>query len=170
MDEESPWPSSTWVALVVSIAIVALAGAQAEAQLPKHGTYTSKFGWYAIGKVFELEKDHVFFVGEFSGTNFNDEGRGFLHDASVVCPGSNDIKAPGSAQGYCIVTDSDGDKAFLVWKCTSDRPGGKCDGDFQWTGGSGKYTGLRGNNGFYGVTILPTSSGYAVWKGEWELP
>jgi len=38
------------------------------ADLPKQGKFTAKFGWYAVGKVFELEKDHLFWVGEFSGT------------------------------------------------------------------------------------------------------
>jgi hypothetical protein len=157
---------------LIALALVLTPAADADAQMPKRGTYASHFGWYATGKVFELEKGHAFFVGEFGGTNFNDEGKGFLHSASVVCPGSNDIRPSGIAQGVCIVTDPQGDKAFVVWKCTTDQPGpgGKCDGDFQWTGGTGKYAGLRGSNKFYGVTILPTNSGYSIWKGEWELP
>lgn len=49
----------------------------AETQLEKKGTYTGHFGTYTIGKTFELEKDHVFWVGEFSGTFFNDAEKGF---------------------------------------------------------------------------------------------
>jgi hypothetical protein len=68
----------------------------AHAQMEKRGTFTSQFGWYANGKTYEIEKDHLLFVGEFSGTNFNDAGRGFLHLVSVACPGINDInKAHG---------------------------------------------------------------------------
>jgi hypothetical protein len=61
-----------------------------DAQMAKGGTFTSQFGWYANGKTYEAEKDHFLFVGDFSGTNFNDAGRGFLHFASIVCPGIND--------------------------------------------------------------------------------
>ena len=44
----------------------------AEAQLAKQGTYSGKFGWYAVGKGFEIEKrkihmdDHIKTIGEFS--------------------------------------------------------------------------------------------------------
>lgn len=105
------------------------------ADLPKQGKFTAKFGWYAAGKVFELEKDHIFWVGEFSGTVFNDAGSGFMHMASVVCPGSNDIHLdgrPGGAEGYCVVTDKDGDKAYSMWSCKGPFPG-PSDGDNKWT-------------------------------------
>jgi hypothetical protein len=157
--------------LLVLAALLVLSP-KAEAQMAKRGTYAVHFGWHSAGKVFELEKEHVFWVGEFSGTTFNDEGKGFLHNASLVCPASYDIRPGGIAQGVCIMTDLQGDKAFSVWKCTVDQPGpgGKCEGDNRWTGGTGKYAGLKGGNRFYGVTILPTSSGYSVLNGEWELP
>ena len=53
--------------------------------------------------------------------------------------------------------------------CNGAFPG-PCNGTFQWTGGTGKYTGIKGSNKFYGVTIAPTASGYSVWEGSWELP
>ena len=156
-------------ALVTLTAIVCVLGleAHAESQLAKQGKYTSHFGWYAIGKTSELEKGHTLFQGEFNSTNFNDAGQGFIHKASVVCPGVNDMidGVSRASQGYCIVTDQDGDKAFLVWKA-----GKGFDGDFQWTGGTGKYTGITGNNTFTAFLIGPSSSGYSVWKGEWKLP
>ena len=104
---------------------------------------------------------------EFSGTFFNEAGQGFLHGTSWVCPGVNDLTngASTASQGYCVVTDKEGDKAFLVWK------GGKgFEGTYQWTGGTGKYTGLKGNNTFRGVPLPPTAQGYGLLKGEWQLP
>ena len=102
--------------LLVAVGIVLVLGAQADAQMAKQGTYAGNFGWYAIGKTFELEKDHAFWVGEFSGTFFNEAGQGFLHGTSWVCPGVNDLTngASTASQGYCVVTDKEGDKAFLV--------------------------------------------------------
>lgn len=143
------------------------------ADLPKQGKFTAKFGWYAVGKVFELEKDHIFWVGEFSGTVFNDSGSGFMHMASMVCPGSNDIHLDGQqgrADGYCVMTDKDGDKLYSVWSCKGPFPG-PCDGDNKYTGGTGKYAGITGGNRFQGVTTAPTSSGHSTFmNGTWQLP
>jgi hypothetical protein len=159
-----------WALCAGALAVCSTAGFAAD--LAKSGKYTGKFGWYSVGKGFEMEQNHLFWVGEFSGAFFNDKSGGFMDLASVVCPGSNDVfldgKA-GDAKGYCIMTDKQGDKAYLVWKCNGSFPG-PCNGDFQWTGGTGKYSGIKGNNKFYGVTIAPTASGYSVWEGGWELP
>jgi len=160
---------AAWGTLTALVYVLGL-GAHAEAQLAKQGTYTSHFGWYAIGKTYELEKGHTLFQGEYSGTNFNDAGTGFLHHTSVVCPGMTEgwEGGKGESQGSCIITDQDGDKVFLVWKC--NNPGTGCQGDFQWKGGTEKYMGITGNNTFTGFPIGATSAGHSVWKGEWKLP
>ena len=49
---------SLW-SMVVAVGIVLVLGAHAEAQMAKQGTYAGNFGWYAIGKTFELEKEHA---------------------------------------------------------------------------------------------------------------
>lgn len=50
------------------------------------------FGWMAVGKAFSLEQGHVYWVGEFTGTFFNDEGPGGPVDrAGVKCPAWNDL-------------------------------------------------------------------------------
>ncbi len=58
---------NTWTTRVLgalaTLVLVLCLGASAEAQLAKQGTYSTHFGWYATGKTFELEKDHVLFVG-----------------------------------------------------------------------------------------------------------
>jgi hypothetical protein len=73
----------------------------------------------------------------------------------------------GQAHGYCTVTDEDGDKAFLIWQCKGQP---RCEGDFQWTGGTGKYTGLKGHTNFTGIPIGSTASGYSLFKGNWQVP
>jgi hypothetical protein len=156
-------------AIVGIVALVLGLGASAEAQLAKQGSFSQHFGWYSVGKVFELDKDHVLFVGEFSGTVFNDAGEGFEHLASQVCPGVNDInKGTANAHGYCTVTDKEGDRVSSTWKCQGPFP--RCDGEWQFTGGTGKYAGIRGAGTFTGHVLVPTSSGYSESKGEWRLP
>ncbi|MCH8030166.1 MAG: hypothetical protein IH874_09615 [Candidatus Dadabacteria bacterium] len=104
------------------LAVAFIFPASSAFSLEKKGTYSIHFGWFAVGKVYEIGKDHGFFMGEFSGTVFNDAGKGFLHHASVVCPGADDfIKGVSNAHGYCTITDWDGDQAYLVWKCKGSK-------------------------------------------------
>jgi len=44
------------------------------------------------------------------------------------------------------------------------------NGDYQWTGGTGKYAGMKGNNTFSATGIGSTSEGRGLLKGEWQLP
>jgi hypothetical protein len=37
---------------------------------------TGEFGWFGVGKAYQIEKGHFYWVGEFSGTFFNDKGKG----------------------------------------------------------------------------------------------
>ncbi len=129
-----------------------------------------QFGWLAVGKAYEIEKGHIHWVGEFSGTFFNDKGKGGLFDkAAVKCPAYNDIDATNkkdSYAGYCVITDTDGDQAYLKWQGGGDTKTG--NGIFDYTGGTGKYKGISGSNTFVGVSKVNwpdgTASGYATWN------
>lgn len=140
------------------------------AELPKKGEIAGKFGWYGNGKVYELEKGHVAFVGEFSGPFIADASSGFMHGATVVCFGVNDVffDKDSASQGWCVATDVDGDKAYSTWSnrgSALNRPGG----DNRWIGGTGKYSGIRGTNKF-DTTISPHGAGVSVWhSGTYEL-
>ena len=151
-------------------ALVLLLGASAAAQLAKQGTYAAVYGWTLSSTVHQVEDGHVFTHDVYKGTIFNDAGKGFLHEASNVCFGMSDLlQGKGTSQGYCVVTDKSDDKAFLVWKGTID-PATGFQGTYQWTGGTGKYTGLQGNNTFQATRIGSSSEGRGLMKGEWQLP
>jgi hypothetical protein len=129
-----------------------------------------EFGWLGVGKAYEIDKGHYFWVGEFTGTFFSDKGKGGLfHHAGIKCPAYNDLNFPtgkGKAGGYCVITDKDGDKAYVTWSNEGDV--GSAPGTFTYTGGTGKYTGISGNNKFVGVTEINwadgTATGYATWN------
>ena len=132
-----------------------------------------EFGWFGVGKAYEMEKGHYFWVGEFSGTFFNDKGQGStFHRAGVKCPGWLDMdfnSKRSQGGGTCIITDLDGDQAFLAWRnAGTPGPGGQGPGTFDYTGGTGKYKGISGGNTFVGVTQINwqdgTASGYATWN------
>ncbi len=154
-----------WRAMVAGAALAACASAQAQ-----DWKVIGEFGWFGVGKAYQIEKDHFYWVGEFSGTFFNDKGKGSLfHRAGVKCPAyvDSDFKnRKGRAGGYCIITDSDGDQAYLSWQNQGDTVTGP--GTFQYTGGTGKYQSISGNNTFVGVTQVNwqdgTSTGFATWN------
>jgi hypothetical protein len=161
--------------LITAIFAVALLSAPAAAQQPaKSGKYTGKFAVHLPGgleQIYELEKGHVFILGPAHGVFLNDVADGFLDKTEVVCPRVLDVVGGivTAAHGYCIITDKDGDKAFFKWesKGTAARTGG---GTFQWTGGTGKYSGLQGNNTYRFTGFGKTEAFVVVWEGEWRSP
>ena len=162
---------SVWIV----VAVVSLFGATAEAQqLPKSGKYTGKYASHLVPEVaqtYELEKDHVFVLGRSHGVFFDDVADGFLDKSEVTCAIANDIVGGISSaiHGYCIVTDKDGDKAFLVHQGKGTAPG-SINGTFQWSGGTGKFSGIQGNNTFRVTSIGKNPASWIVWEGEWQLP
>ena len=95
-------PIQAVIGIIVALMAVLAVTGNADAQLAKAGTYTSQFSWHQMPKPMPLEKDHTFFIYEVVGTNLNDAHQGFLHEAAVVCHGSNDLLAGVShSQGYC---------------------------------------------------------------------
>ena len=149
--------------------IAAFASTAYSADLPKSGSYTAHYGWTFSGQVQELGENRVAYVGMVPGVVFNDAGKGFLHRARVDCTILNDIiQGRANANGTCVATDADGDKAYVEWKCAGAMPA--CAGDFRWVGGTGKYTGISGNNRFQGNFIGATGAGWSDWTGEYRLP
>lgn len=145
-------------------------GAHAE-PLAKRGSYSGVFGWYiSSGQNVEIAKDHLVWGGVASGAFRNDAGSGFLHAAIAACTFSGEFKkdAVTHNNGDCVATDPDGDKASLSWKCTT-CPG---TGELIWTGGTGKYSGIKGRGTYVQTDAGPPGSnaGWSVWKGQWELP
>lgn len=151
--------------LAAGAAFVACGVAQAQDWKP-----VGEFGWLGVGKAYEVEKGHYYWVGEFSGTFFSDKGAGGLfHKAGVKCPAHFDLDMnmkQATAGGYCIVTDGEGDQAYLSWQNKGDGRDGT--GTFSFTGGTGKYKGIKGSNKFTSLIQVNwpdgTSSGFASWN------
>ena len=98
---------------------------------------TGYFGWLGVGKAYEIEKGHLYWLGEFSGAFANDKGKGSLFDQSGwKCPGFNDVDTndkKNKAAGRCIISDTDGDQAYSTWQCEGDTM--MCSGTFDYRGG-----------------------------------
>jgi len=152
-------------AIAVAMALGLFGTARAEDWKP-----VGQFGWFGVGKAYQIEKGHIYWAGEFSGTFFNDKGKGSLfHLAGVKCPAFNDLdfnKKKNKAGGYCVIADTDGDQAYLSWQNEGDTVTGP--GTFQYTGGTGKYQAISGGGTFVGVTEINwqdgTATGFATWN------
>ena len=158
-------------AISVGAACLVLAAASFAhaADMPKSGKFTSQFGWIFKGDVQELGPDRRLSTGVVSGVMFNTGGKAFLNKALTACALVLDVnKGQVDAKGTCTMTDADGDKAFLEWKCKGTMPA--CPGDQNFIGGTGKYTGLTGPSKFQGNFIGKTGAGWSDWKGEYKLP
>jgi hypothetical protein len=163
--EESKMTRSLTVSALTLLAVSLPAAAQ-------DYKVTGQFGWFGVGKAVELETDHVFWVGEFSGTFFNDQGANSLFDHSGVrCPGSYDLnfgKKQGRANGFCIIMEdgSPADQAFTKWSCEGDTV--TCSGTFDYTGGTGKHQSASGSNTFTAWTVASWEdnniSGFSIWN------
>ena len=145
------------------------------AQMAKSGEFSGVYGWnFPSSAVVELEKEHIIWGGASTGAFRNDAGDGFLHGAIEVCTSAGEAAKGAQLHnaGNCVFSDKDGDKVFAVYSC-SECPN-KTAGTFKWTGGTGKYAGVKGA-GTYQETFLgagPTGfgSGWSVLKGNYQLP
>ncbi|MFZ1007141.1 MAG: hypothetical protein WAN65_09905 [Candidatus Sulfotelmatobacter sp.] len=139
------------------------------ADMPKSGKYSAHFGWVFKGDVQELGTDRSVALGMVDGVIFNNAGSGFLHKVRADCALMNDVDhGHANAHGTCVMTDPDGDKVFLEWKCAGTMPA--CPGDERFVGGTGKYKGISGNNKFQGNFIGNTGAGWSDWNGEYRIP
>jgi hypothetical protein len=163
------------VLTTILLASTTVLGATAEAQqLPKSGKYTGKFAAHQVPEVaqtYELEKGHVFILGRAQGVFLNDVADGFLDKTEVTCALVDDVVDGilATGHGHCVIADKDGDKAFSVFQGKGSAPG-IIAGDFQWTGGTGKFTGIQGTNTYHVTAIGKTRAAWIVWEGEWRLP
>ena len=154
---------------LASLFVVVGAPFASAAEQPKTGTYSAHFGWVFKGDVQEMGPNRTIYSGMVNGVMFNDAGKGFMHKSRVDCVLMNDVvQGKANAKGTCVVMDAAGDKIFVEWKCSGPMP--SCPGDEKFVGGTGKFTGITGDQKFQGNFIGNTGAGWSDWSGEYKLP
>ena len=58
----------------------------------------------------------------------------------------------------------------LILSAAAGDPASGFNGDYKWTNGTGKYSGIMGDNTFRATLIGKTMEGRGLLKGEWKLP
>ena len=131
------------------------------------------FGWHATGTFHQMGEKAGYWTGEFSGSFASDKGDdGMFHKMSVRCPAwqkFNFEKGTSVAAGVCYGKDLEGNEVYFDWIGSEQKLGQPGKGSFSYTGGTGKYEGLKGNGGFFiGHTVTNwkdgSASGYATWN------
>lgn len=111
----------------------------------EEGTVKALSPWKGQGFAFPVGPDQLYMVAVYTGVMLVDDGKGPLHAATIVCPGTVDADVKmGTKTGYarCVITGERGDRVFAEMNCTGDAEG--CRGTFKITGGTGKFTGITG--------------------------
>ena len=165
------------LASALSLVLLVAFGLGAKAEMAKEGTFS--ITQYMSGTTFKavpMGEEHFYMSYEMMGVAISDTGEGFLHNVSVYCPGSlyavKGVKVQES--GVLIYTDLDGDKVFQAWKTTSGKLVGVTKGTGTFVGGTGKYTGITGDQEWTWSGVHPaaegTFQGICKIKGNYKLP
>jgi hypothetical protein len=141
--------------------------------------------WQGRGQIFETGPTRATFVGSFTGMVFVETEKGPLDAGFMVCPAIVDIDlSDGSQQGKgrCTITGKDGERAYAEVSCKGVHLVG-CDGDFTFTGGTGRFEGITGGgpvtirSGLHeaaagaGNIVQESAGGIIVWpKLTYKLP
>jgi hypothetical protein len=158
------------MAAVLPIAWTVCAGA-ADGDLPRSGSVKAHSGWVGIGEVKELGKDHLAWNGVFYGTSYNDQGKGFLEHMAWICPGTSDIlNGTITHQGFCTLTDVDGDQIYGINKGSGPLTGPDFTGTVTYNGGTGKYAGIQGGQSYRCQGIGKHGQLFCTKEATYNLP
>ena len=141
--------------------------------------------WQGQGMLFQMEGKQTHFVGAFVGVMVVGNDKEPLEAAKMVCPATIETNletGDETGHGRCILTDKNHNKVFAKWNCDGNPT--KCKGRFIFTGGTGKYKGISGNNEFVVKTdmmalkvteeeglVQQAAAGEAVWPHiQYQLP
>jgi len=139
-----------------------------------HHMPKTSFGWYGVtGNFKQITPTKILWSGEFSGSMFADDLNSPLHEASIRCPGWQDMdfeKNTASLAGYCMVIDKKGNKASMEWTGTGTTNPPVTVGTWKWVSGDGPYADLAGKSGgkWRGMTVSNWPDGVATGVAYWN--
>ncbi len=167
---------------LLSLAIVSAAlpaGAAEEA------TVKAFVAWQGSGQTLQTSVGEATFIGSITGTVYVETDKGPIASGQMVCPATVRIALDSGAQtgtGRCVMTAPDDARIFADFTCTGYHLIG-CDGDFTFTGGTGRFEGISGGGrgvlranertltAIGGAGVAETGSGILFWPAlAYKLP
>jgi hypothetical protein len=162
-----PWSAIRAAAFVAASTLGVALEAQAGEQISPTGTIA--FGGFK-GDARTYKPGGSVWYGTFVGVSVSAQGKGLFHGSHWDCDAElvNKDGTQYKGDGFCRITDPDGDTVDLLWART-DLPGGTTELKTRGTyfSGTGKYAGIQG---YYTFScrlggILCTTTG-----GEYTIP
>jgi hypothetical protein len=156
---------------ILGLVVLVSGSVSSHAQTAKSGDFSGLASFiFPMTQAVEIEKERWLWGGLANGSFRSDAGQGFLHPSAFVCAALGEMNKTTVVHnnGECSFTDKDGDKAFMMWQCVT-CPTDEFRGEFKWTGGTGKYSGLSGEGTYQQATVAP-GNGWWLIKGSWQLP
>ncbi len=136
------------------------------------GTTTGVASFHSKGEVTEHAPDVVVWVGQFVGASMTDGRKGALHNSGWDCTGETTIHEGKVYQsdGFCVVTDPEGDVINLVWEQTHvPAATGAAKTKGTYLSGTGKYAGIQGYYTF-SCQLSGAMANCNITTGEYKLP
>lgn len=153
----------TVVLFVFWIAMIDCAVAGEKVKL--HATsVTTKSHQMKVGDV----EGHMIILSESKQVYFNEKTGEKLTRVGKNIIDINMKTGQGTLKGYGVMTSPNGDKRFTI---SEGKPVGKghWKGAYTYTGGTGKFEGIKGG-GTWGSTTLAPGISYMEVEGEMEIP
>jgi hypothetical protein len=164
---------SRTAAVVITLGAVGCGGAAAEQQVESEGKFTVNFTSIHLNpqKPVAISKDRDMGVYVATLTTANAAGKGLLHNLTGRCLGWFIVDKGANSyeqHGQCNFTDADGDLVYERYHFEPQPLGSVRIATGKWTGGSGKYEGLRGEFEIRVTTLKPAIEGVVQAIGTKE--
>ncbi len=130
------------------IAICALFSTSGLVQSSESKTLRAAGAWAATGGVVPTGQAGFEFVGIAKGVMYVDTGREWINAAKLTCTTRISVnpRLEQKGEGRCLITTDGGDKVYAAWTCRGADY--TCNGDFTFTGGTGRFKGIKGGGPF----------------------
>jgi hypothetical protein len=130
---------------LLRIFTISVIGASATAAFAETTTISAVIPWQGQGQVFQTGDSKAQFLGSLEGIMYVETAEGRMNEAFVRCPIVQDINladGTSSVTADCVIIASPEDTAFAEITC--EGMAGVCRGEFRFTGGLGRFAGIKG--------------------------
>jgi hypothetical protein len=143
--------------ILVGCAVWSLPNASAETA--KQGEIVGTLSVSGTAKVLAMGKENLQFAYEVLGTSVSAPGKG-LGPTSIRCVGAfHAIKGEyKDDNGMCVNMAADGDQYFTMYQ-SAGKLGGVATGTWRFSGGTGKFEGIKGEGTFTRTALRPVVKG-----------
>ena len=157
----------------VAIALMLAQAGPVSAQM-NEGTLSGTLAAFGTVETTATGKERLVLAFDENGLSVTN---GPLDHMTWHCSGLADfINGLGQARGFCAGNDPVGDQVVFNWESEEHTPDQKVvRGTFSWTGGTGKYAGIRGAGTYvdYAGTFRPLAEGtivsYLTFEGSYSI-